>query len=286
MYTTNFNTFMNDLISMVEKDFNITTKKIKKVNVTKTGLMLSNHSFTPTIYVEDIYSMSDGNIISGYQAVCKILSDFNNTSINLDEVTKITNSKDEILKHVTFKMVNYNMNKELSGSHPHRTKLDFIILYRVVFDDTTTEQKSFTVTNELADKLYITEEELYQAAYNNMEKATIKSIAEYLNDTCPGMVPPEFETPLYFVTNDSKHYGANYILSGETMKKVYDMFGEPFYILPSSIHEILVIPVSKGSSALELANMVKIVNESELKPDEILSNNVYLYDGKKVTICK
>jgi len=65
---------------------------------------------------------------------------------------------------------------------------------------------------------------------------------------------------------------------------IAEMFNTDIYILPSSIHEVIVVS-SIIKSAEDLALMVKDINRTELKPEEILSDHVYFY-GKEEKIFK
>ena len=70
-------------------------------------------------------------------------------------------------------------------------------------------------------------------------------------------------------------------ISLETMDKIAEQVGSSYYILPSSIHETLVVPFSDGMNVEDLKNMVHEVNSTQLSADEILSDSVYIYDYDK-----
>lgn len=84
---------------------------------------------------------------------------------------------------------------------------------------------------------------------------------------------------LYLITNEKKFYGSGAIADTEYLKKIYEKLGD-FFIIPSSVHEILV---TKQGTPEALKEMVKDVNKT-LEPKDILSDSVYAFDGKKVSI--
>lgn len=71
------------------------------------------------------------------------------------------------------------------------------------------------------------------------------------------------------------------MLYPDTWEKVAALIGEDFYILPSSIHELIVVPESLGMNRLQLENMVEEINQTEVEQEEILSNTVYRYIRKE-----
>lgn len=92
--------------------------------------------------------------------------------------------------------------------------------------------------------------------------------------------------PIYIATNANNLYGSCCILYENALDIFAEMIGKNFYILPSSLHEVLLIPDDDADAAV-LTAMVQDVNVTSLSPDEILSNHVYYYDEsrKKLVLC-
>jgi hypothetical protein len=87
--------------------------------------------------------------------------------------------------------------------------------------------------------------------------------------------------PLYVVTNKERLYGAVAMLNQRIMKKAAEIINKDFMILPSSVHEILVLPATDEAEEInQLACMVNEVNTAEVRDDEILSSHVYRYNHK------
>lgn len=82
------------------------------------------------------------------------------------------------------------------------------------------------------------------------------------------------------VTNTSAAYGAEQIIKEETWQEIADRFGKKdWYILPSSIHEVIIVPKDLGPSARDFMDMVKTINATEVAPKDRLSDTVYMYDS-------
>lgn len=132
-------------------------------------------------------------------------------------------------------------------------------------------------------------EEIWKAAYENTKgDITVGELGEYIDKAFEmGMIDEDFrDYPhpcAYVVTNQEEEYGAAAILIKEAMEKLRDRIGE-FYIIPSSIHEILVVP---NAIAVELKKMVREINDTVVEVKEVLSYNIYKYDprSKEVVIC-
>ena len=87
---------------------------------------------------------------------------------------------------------------------------------------------------------------------------------------------------IYLITNESKMYGASGICYKGVLDDVFEDVGrENFYILPTSVHEVLVVPESKADIK-DLYMMVFTANSdpSAVRPEDVLSYNVYHYNGE------
>ena len=94
------------------------------------------------------------------------------------------------------------------------------------------------------------------------------------------------ESPLYVLTNQEKVNGANVMLCPVALQKVYEELGEPYYILPSSIHEVMVVRKSEDMDIGRMKEMVKKVNLSTVEPEDLLSYEVFRYDGRKLSVAR
>ena len=65
------------------------------------------------------------------------------------------------------------------------------------------------------------------------------------------------------------------------MAKIGDEFGDDYYLIPSSIHEVILIQKRDLGDVSELNNMIREVNLTQLSHDEILSNHYYTYVRKE-----
>lgn len=182
-----------------------------------------------------------------------------------------------------YQLVNAEKNMRCLVDMPHKDFLDMVAIYRVVVDSTESENVSFKVKKSLCDTLAITKEELDAAASRNTEKEgfCVKSIASIITEITGISMPEEYDTdiPMFVITNPKRFNGAAAMLYNNCFGDLAEKFGDDLYILPSSIHEVIAIPVGNREPD-NLRDMVCLINASEVANDEVLSNNVYRYNSK------
>lgn len=95
------------------------------------------------------------------------------------------------------------------------------------------------------------------------------------------MVSDNIANPhLYLLTNKSNRYGAAAIVNPVVLHNIREIFQCSLYIFPSSVHEVLLMPVQKkpDTTPEALADMVREINRTDVRPEDFLSDHVYLYD--------
>lgn len=91
---------------------------------------------------------------------------------------------------------------------------------------------------------------------------------------------PDIPDTMFVLTNDTKVNGAAAILNDDIRQEIAEKVGD-FYMLPSSIHETLIVSKDAGMEFKELEQMVQEVNQTQVAPGERLSDHVYEYDAKE-----
>ena len=89
---------------------------------------------------------------------------------------------------------------------------------------------------------------------------------------------------MYVLTNQSKTNGAGVLVQDGVREKVGGMIGSDFYVLPSSIHEVLIVPDNGNMRLAELEDMVREVNATQVAPEDLLSDKVQYYDLETKTL--
>lgn len=184
------------------------------------------------------------------------------------------------------KLVNAEQNKELLEEIPHRAFMDLAVVYYVVARDSAQEDiGTILIYNGHMEIWEQKEENLYQTAMRNMRAdgeadfTDIKTIIEQMT----GITFQEKEgnasqdTAMYILTNYCRRFGAAELLDKKTLRMVAEQVGDGFIVLPSSVHETIVLPPKEEAEYEGLAHMVRSVNDTLVEAEERLSDHVYVY---------
>ena len=126
-------------------------------------------------------------------------------------------------------------------------------------------------------------EEICRRAYENTGKLlpyelkTMKAVIQELTDT----ESEDKEDVMYVLSNRSRSYGAAAILYKGRLEGIGEYLKEDYYVLPSSVHEVIIIPQSAAPGQEELSDLVTEINTTQVDAEEVLSNHAYYYDRKK-----
>lgn len=193
------------------------------------------------------------------------------SNINIDNITKIFSDKNLFLSRVKPMIINYRYNRSILtdiGLYK-RIKEDLAIIYYIDLGYGITKVKESNIM-----KLGLTVNTINYHAIKNIDY-TIQLISNVVN------LPKEFcSRDIYVVSNKNSQFGASSILSFKCMNKVRELYGgKSFFILPSSIHEVICVPIDEedGKQIHKLREMVKEVNSTVLNAEDFLSNSIFLY---------
>lgn len=255
--------------------------KQNKVNIQKDAIILKMSLAGPAIYLDDLYEVYKSNY--SFEDVAKVIySTLDSLSDNMLSCQISINNLDR--GKIVFILINTEKNEKLLAEVPHRSVADLSVIYRYVVESNDSLTSSFNVTNEIADDLGVSEEELYNLAYENTRRLfplSLRTLSEVIQNILPFNAPVEnfAHAPGVFVlSNSNGTYGATAVLYPEILELAVGYLGEHFFILPSSIHEVLLVSCNVLDSIEGLKNMVLEVNRDTLRPCDFLSNNIYVFD--------
>lgn len=184
-------------------------------------------------------------------------------------------NKDYILQNVFPALVNTELNTEKLTEWINRGFNDLSIIYKVDVDNGV-----YTLNESMLHYVGLTIDEVHEAAIHNI-KPKITDMQDILERNGYPETP-EMRGMMYVLSNKKFCYGAGSMLNDEILKTLYDIIGS-FYILPSSVHEVICTP-KFTSDVQTLKKMVQEVNCAEVSEMEKLSDNIYEYDGKVVSV--
>lgn len=187
---------------------------------------------------------------------------------------------------ICFRLINAGQNEERLKDIPHRPFLDLAVVYCVPVELEDGNTGVVAVTDALARGWQADEETLHACAEANTERlypAQLMPLEEMIRSMVPGFDVPVPENGLSILRSCVGGGGAGAMLYRDSLREFAEKHGD-FYIIPSSIHEVLLLPLSAQAHAGELADMVREVNETSVPVDEVLSDHIYLYHADTGTI--
>ena len=139
------------------------------------------------------------------------------------------------------------------------------------------------------EKYRVTEEELFEAAWDCTAPSIVvedmaEIMAKMMGISVEEIIAMQGDNPMIVATNQVKMHGAIAIKAGDKLAEVADRYKTDLAILPSSIHEILLIPVREDTKFTELNAMVQEVNATQVAPEEVLSNHAYRFNRDERSI--
>lgn len=266
---------------------------VPKMNgVTLTGLLVlpNKSNITPTIYLESFYADYEAGCLLDVilERIEHLYEEHNVDEVYFDMEQFL--DFENVQGRLCLKVINAERNKDLLQKIPHRMFHDLAIVYYVLLpnEEWMHGLASILVNNIIMDSWECTENELYEVAYKNTReqfKCGIRSMQDVIKEiACEQSDELCCNELLYYASNDVKLNGASILLYNDLLTEFAKEHGD-FYILPSSVDEVLFVPAAAvdfdGSS---LCAMVEEVNETCLEEEKFLSNRVYLFCAETKTL--
>lgn len=274
---------------------------LKNNGITLKGVMVEFEGVraNPTVYLDDFYD----DYLRGvdFDEICvKISETLRQSRLTKEPDLSFIGNWEGLKSRVLCKVINTKRNEELLSRVPHKKFLNLSVVFYVILKDIDSGYGTVLIdNNHIPKNIEINEEtieELYLAALdNNREQlgSCVVPIERLLLDLALEKSNMEMERvkseieerlamgdilPMFVVTNAYKINGAACMLDDKFLYDMGETFDSDYYILPSSIHEVIVVPKDDPMvDAACLQDMVKTVNNTELSPGEVLSDYVYIY---------
>lgn len=216
---------------------------------------------------------------------------------------------EQVKDSIVFRVVGAEKNQSRIQNMPHCIEHDMALIYQIMMQKTEYGMASIQITNDLMGTLGVDETTLHEVAMKNTPREfpmTFQSMNEVIKEIMrkdfmginldelsdedgmksflealfeEGMADMEQDAPqMYVLTNESKLNGAAVLFYPEVQEKIAEQLGGDYFVLPSSVHEVLIVPDQGILEYQELKDMVNDVNNAQVPPDEVLTGEVYSYD--------
>lgn len=308
----NFKKFVEEVAGQVREqqpspDCQVSVGEIIKNNHTpKCTLQIKQEGcgIAPNFYLEGYYEdYQDGRRVDEigsmiWERYGQIIQDY-------DTPSDVHKSRDWIEKHVVYRIINRSANEEMLRETPHIVLEDLAVVFYLLVEQKQQQIASIRISYSFLEHIGLKEEELPDLADKNSRRLFPIYFAPITETIChfdgqdenayvfraktgddgcelqreflESVIKEEDISPFFVLTNASGINGATVMLYSHVLKQIAEIMESNLYIIPSSIHEVLVIPRGKLTKK-EMNAMIKTVNDNMIQKDEILSDHVYTYD--------
>jgi hypothetical protein len=296
----NYNQFLEEVRAAVQErlgsDYEIRIQKITKNNgIVLDGLIIgkASNNIAPTIYLNSYY-MHFAHGMSLQEILEDIISAYkeNNDVVfgDIRELLDFTNLQDK----VAFKLIQREKNKELLKDVPYFEFLDLAVVFYLILNEHGGGQMTALIHNSHMEPWGVEKEELYHLAIRNtpiLLPPEIKTMKEIMCDILKGhleelemyellndLLEIDPEKPLLYVLSNKKQInGAGCLLYDDCLTRFAAVQDADIIILPSSVHEVILIPDKEDMDYGELQDMVSQINKNEVPEEDVLSDRIYKF---------
>lgn len=293
-----FVTAVRELVAeLAGKNVQVTTVQMSKNNgVVRKGLMIKHResNMAPTVYLEEFYKeYQQGRNLN--EISLSILKTYRTTVQTTDFDVECFRNFAQIREHIVYRIINLEKNKQLLKECPYLPFLDLAVVPYVSFTVDRGKNGAILIKKKHLQLWNVEEQEIFAIAARNTPRclnAEIRKMEDTLwelfavsnyqereafENFMQELEESEQRIPMYVLSNQTNFYGAACMLYQDVLEMFAQELGEDVYILPSSVHEVLLVPASKALPAKEMVEMVQDINATQILPEEVLSNHIYLY---------
>lgn len=264
----------------------------KPGNVSVTGIVIRkpDRDVAPCFYIDALYQQSQEGIdlpaLAGSFAK-NVLEYEPMPDFQTECVTDFEKAKDYLVSRLIDIRPSHN-DGYLEG-HPVKRlgDTDIGIICELDMSQFTEEDCCITVTDALVESWGVTQDDIYAyAARNspNLRPLQLCSLSDICNECLDAETEPDSPaTDMLILTNTCKYHGANAVLYPEAQEELRSRFPDGYYVLPSSIHETIIVPKNSGTPK-QLLEMVTKINKTQVSLEDRLADDVFVIrDGALVS---
>lgn len=251
----------------------------ERLFISKNGEELVPNIFLNDFYNEFVKGKSANDIL---EEIAKIRVENEFSGIEKNAFNDYESVKDKVI----MKLVNYEKNKDALEEVPHRKfGMKLAAIYEIEIGNSKEGNSTASIDNSLLTMWNVTEIKLFKDAVENMQLShpvKLISMNNMVASTLSGTdieldMKPNTLDDMNIMTTTDEINGAATILYPGLLDKIGKAMGENYYIIPSSINEVIVMKETMGKTPVELNKMIKTINQS-VPEEEILDEESYEYD--------
>lgn len=288
-----FEQFQEQAMEAVKEHFPELSVEMQEVNKLQgqsyTGMAVKpeGSNIAATINLQPVFDRVEAGDMSVDAAIRSVLDTVSQVSDNMPQFDVRTLMDYEQMKDtLTMQMIPVAGNEDRLSDIPHQIVEDMAVVYRFEMESNEQGSSSILVTNNMIQNYGIEPVQLHadalEAAQQN-HPATLRNMndvmRELMGDFGASMIPDE-PSPLWVASIEGGQNGACAIQYPGFMDQAAETLGGDFFVLPSSVHEVLFIPDDGSMELANLEEMVQSINQTEVAPADRLSDSVFHYDSE------
>ncbi len=292
--TLRYEGFRNVLVSQMQKRLEgkagikrVSRSEAVKNNDTILEMLLvemENGRSAPILYLQDLYkTYREGAAMEEIlQGLCELYTNYCAIQIPMEnELNGLLDDFERVRPLIEFRLINGARNKRRMEGKPFRRIGEFLLSYQIRIGDGNGGIYTTQITKEMLREWNLDEAEMHEIAVSNMDlpqNYLLQPMEEVTGLSVEPSVKTEERPEMFILTSKMKINGATVIFSEEVRQRVSAQIGGDYYLLPSSVHEWVVIPKRWARNPKEMEEMVRAVNADLTEAEDFLSDHVYEYD--------
>lgn len=251
--------------------------ELEGITITEEGQRIS-----PMIYLDEYYSIYERGVTIP-QIGEDILRIYERSRESLPKTPDFYTDFEKVKARLACKLINYQRNEKQLVRVPYVRCLDLALVFYYALEEEEIGRGTILIYNSHLTMWGISKEQLYEAARRNtpgLLPYEFIEMRELLAESFADGEDFEEELPMYVLSNRERHFGAVNMIYDSVLSEIGRRIGDDFYVLPSSVHECIIVPAGAKATRSELSNMVWDINRTQVLPEEVLSDNVYFYERR------
>lgn len=246
-----------------------------------------DQNIAPTIYIDGLFDYYNRGCLMK-NLVTEVIRMYRISTPKHSAGVEFYQDFSKVAGRLHFKVVNYEKNKDKLESIPYRRALDLALVPLCRYRGEEIGDGVITIQNSHLKLWEITEEELWENVFENAEKNSpvkitglIDFIEKISGQSCgiDEMGDMSDAGGMCIVSNESGMYGASTVFYPGVLREIADNMETDLFVIPSSVHEVIILPDPNFTVDIsELRTMIHEVNVTTVKDEEVLSDNLYVYD--------
>lgn len=285
----------NQIPQVLRDEIEVSVREVIKTNdevLHGISVMLPDTNCAPTIYLEECYE----DYMNGMQ-IDEIAENIIGTSIaaykNAPSIEEFALEYEDIQDKLTVQVVDGDMNKgRLKDLIYQPVGNGFVAIPYIVVREDEHGRMMAAVTKPMAKEMEYDVDKLLETAFLNTaernEPVFLGMGGMLFGEDRPEVVNPmkdgfavDNNLGMYVLTNTSQQNGASVLFYPDMQKRIGEVLDKNYYVLPSSLHEVIIVPEGTGPTLKELQAMVKDANRTVVDSKEVLSDKVLFYDRER-----